>query len=173
VKVLELKITMTTHPFDRLDVGDGAAVILTPCPGTQGVCLRESLSQLVQAGAKSVITLMPLEEMERSGVSEMPSLCAELGLAWFHLPIEDDAAPGEAFHAAWERDQKKVLAALDHHDIPAVHCRGGSGRTGLMTAIILLEHGVPYEQVVAEIQRIRPKAFQLDAHVNYLEKWQP
>jgi len=163
---------MTTHPFDRLDLDDGTAVIMTPCPGTKGVSLRESLTQLAQAGAKSVITLMPLEEMEKNGVSAMPALCAALGLAWFHLPIEDDAAPGEAFHTAWARDKQQILAALDHHDVPAVHCRGGSGRTGLMTAIILLEHGMPYDQVVAEVQRIRPKALQLDAHVNTFEKWQ-
>jgi protein-tyrosine phosphatase len=163
---------MTTHPFDRRDLDDGAAVILTPCPGTKGVSLRESLSQLALVGATSVITLVPLEEMERNGVADMPALGGELGLSWFHFSIEDDAAPGEAFHAAWARDQKQILAALNQHDIPAVHCRGGSGRTGLMTAILLLEHGMPYEQVVAEVQRIRPKALQLDAHVNYLEKWQ-
>jgi hypothetical protein len=41
-----------------------------------------------------------------------------------------------------------------------------------MTAILLPERGMPLEQAVAEIRRLRPKALQLDAHVNYLEKWQ-
>jgi protein-tyrosine phosphatase len=147
---------------------------MTPCPGTKGVSLRESLSQLAQAGAKSVITLMPAEEMERNGVSEMPALCAELRLAWFHLPSNDDAAPGKPFRLPGRATKQQILAALDHHDVPAVHCRGGSGsKTGLMTAIMLLSSAVcSYEQVVAEVQRMRPNAFTLDAHVNTLEKWQ-
>jgi protein-tyrosine phosphatase len=164
---------MPTHPFDTLALDDGSAVILTPCPGTRDVSLRESLAELAQAGAKLVITLMPADEMERNGVADLPALCNELGLRWFHFPIEDDAAPGEAFREAWARDKEEVLAILDRQEVPAVHCRGGSGRTGLMTAIMLLERGMPFEQVVAEVRRMRPNALQIDAHLDYLEQWKP
>jgi protein-tyrosine phosphatase len=165
--------TMPTHPFDMLALDDGSAVIFTPCPGTRYVSLRESLAQLAQAGAKLVITLMPRDEMERNGVADLPALCNELGLRWFHFPIEDDTAPGEAFREAWARGKAEVLATLDRREVPAVHCRGGSGRTGLMTAIMLLERGMPYAQVVAEVRRMRPSALQIEAHLDYLEQWKP
>lgn len=162
---------MTTHPFDTLVLDDGTAVILTPCPGTRGTGLRDSLKQLAQAGAKAVITLMPTEEMARNGVAEMPAMRREPGLHWFHLPIEDDAAPGRPFREAWARDKAQVLALLDRHDAPAVHCRGGSGRTGLMTAILLLERGMAYDEAVAAVRRMRPKALQIGAHLDCLENW--
>lgn len=163
---------MSTHPFDTLALDDGGAVILTPCPGTKDAGLRESLEQLAQAGAQLVITLMPLDEMQRNGAADLPDLCAELGLRWFHFPVEDDAAPGQAFREAWARDRAEVLALLERQMVPAVHCRGGSGRTGLMTAILLIERGMACEQALAEVRRLRPNALKLDAHLDFLEAYQ-
>ncbi|MCU0835823.1 MAG: tyrosine-protein phosphatase [Chromatiaceae bacterium] len=160
---------MAEHPYDTFALDDGGAVILTPCPGTKGVGLRDSLADLARAGAQVVITLMPFDEMERHQVTELPELCREMGLHWFHFPIEDDAAPGESFRQAWERDKAEVLAILDQQGVSAVHCRGGSGRTGLMTALMLLERGMPYEKVVAEVRTLRPAALQLDVHLDYLQ----
>ena len=159
---------MPEHPFDRLSLEDGSALLFTPCPGTKGVALRDSLLQLAQAGAGAVISLTPLDEMERLGVSELPALCQELGLRWFHFPVEDDAAPGDAFRDAWARDRDEVLALLDGQTTSAIHCRGGSGRTGLMAALLLLERGLPYEHAMTAVKALRPSALQLDVHVGYL-----
>jgi protein-tyrosine phosphatase len=160
---------MPEHPFDRLPLEDGSALLFTPCPGTKGVVLRDSLLQLAEAGAGAVISLTPLDEMERLGVSELPELCQELGLRWFHFPVEDDAAPGDAFRDAWARDRDEVLALLDGQATSAIHCRGGSGRTGLMAALLLLERGLPFEQAMAAVKTLRPSALQLDVHVTYLK----
>lgn len=46
------------HPFDYLELSTGS-LIFTPCPGTKGVSLSESISQLKTASAAAIITLMP------------------------------------------------------------------------------------------------------------------
>ena len=159
---------MPTHPFDRLPLPGGGALVFTPCPGTKGVELRESLDQLAQAGVKAVITLMPDEEMARNRVAGLPQACVEAGLRWFHLPIEDDTAPADEFRKAWQNDRAAVFAHLDNKEAVAIHCKGGSGRTGLMAAIVMLERGMPPQEVVAEVKALRPRSLKLAVHIDHL-----
>ncbi|WP_375055398.1 tyrosine-protein phosphatase [Zobellella sp. DQSA1] len=161
---------MSQHPFDYLSLGEGQGrLILTPCPGTKEATLDASLTQLGEAGAAAVLTLMPEAEMEKHRVTAMPELCRALGLAWFHLPVEDDAAPEGAFEQAWSEARDEVLALLAQGRDIAIHCKGGSGRTGLMAAIILLALEVPLSEAVQRVQALRPKALCLPAHRSYIE----
>jgi protein-tyrosine phosphatase len=50
----------------------------------------------------------------------------------------------------------------------AIHCRGGSGRTGFMAALILREMGVDGTQADALVKGLRPNALTLPVHTNYL-----
>ncbi len=59
---------------------------------------------------------------------------------------------------------------LDVGKTIAIHCKGGSGRTGLVAAQILLERGVPLEQVIDQVRAIRPNALQLPVHQSYINK---
>ncbi|MBL1378178.1 phosphatase domain-containing putative toxin [Zobellella iuensis] len=160
---------MSQHPFDYLTLGEGRGrLILTPCPGTKESSLEASLTQLRDAGAAAVLTLMPGEELENNRVTAMPALCEELELAWFHLPVEDDAAPEAAFEQAWAGARDQVLALLAQGRDVAIHCKGGSGRTGLMAAIILLALEAPLTEAVQRVQALRPRALGLAPHRDYL-----
>ena len=161
---------MSSHPFDKLPLDDGGTLIFTPCPGTKGVSLNDSLGQLARGGAEAVITLMPEDEMVRNEVSELPQACSEVGLKWFHFPIEDDTSPGREFEQAWRIGRERVFGILDQKGAVAIHCKGGSGRTGLMAAIIMLERNIPYEEVVARVKALRPRSLKLTVHVGYLEQ---
>ena len=94
--------------------------------------------------------------------------CKPLGLAWFQLPVEDDCAPEAPFAAAFASHKTALLARLAAGQTLAIHCRGGSGRTGLMAAILLLEAGYAPTQVKSLVQGLRPKALTLTPHVHYL-----
>lgn len=162
---------MQTHPSDLLSLNGGdAGLILTPCPGTQGVDAATALEQLKAAGARALITLMPEDEMAANAVADLPQLCAQHGLRWFHLPIEDDHAPAGDFAAAWQAQRAGVQALLDAGQRIAIHCKGGSGRTGLMAAQILVERGRSKEQATAAVKALRPKALSLAVHVDYLQR---
>jgi protein-tyrosine phosphatase len=159
---------MTTHPYDALTLPGGAKLIFTPCPGTKGVGLAESLAQLRQAGVDAVISMTPSDELAKLEVAALPEVVAEAGMRWFQFPVEDDTAPGPAFEQAWAAHRDAVIALLSQQGGIAIHCRGGSGRTGFMAALILRETGMDGERADALVKGLRPKALTLPAHTGYL-----
>lgn len=161
---------MSLHPFDKLPMDTSGALIFTPCPGTKGASLKESLAQLKAAGAAAVITLMPDDEMASNGVTELPDACGNADLQWLHFPIEDNASPGEAFRQAWETGRSRVFEILDRSGTVAIHCKGGSGRTSLMAAIILCERGMNHDQILNQVKALRPNALKLPIHTDYLQQ---
>ena len=166
--------SVKSHPFDELVINPGtaatAALLFTPCPGTKGVDIKTSLQQLKAAGAVALISLTPDSEMQQLQVNDIPTLCRELGLGWFHCPIEDDHAPLTDFAAAWQQASPLVHQLLDAGKTVVIHCKGGSGRTGLMAAQILLERGNNKEAVKSRVQALRPFALTLAPHVDYFEQ---
>jgi protein-tyrosine phosphatase len=160
---------MNNHPFDFLPLDrEGAVLILTPCPGTRGVDVASALEQLQAGGADALITLMPEAEMASNAVTGLGQRCAATGLQWFHLPIEDDHAPEEDFATAWAAQRRAVHQLLDAGRKIAIHCKGGSGRTGLMAAQILVERGWSRDEATAAVKAIRPNALSLGVHQDYL-----
>lgn len=51
-----------------------------------------------------------------------------------------------------------------------MHCMGGSGRTGLLAANLLLELDWPLEKIISEVQALRPGAFQKPVQVEYVQQ---
>ena len=156
------------HPFDILNLDNGARLIFTPCPGTKEASLQAALKTMQAAGADAVVTMMPDAELSEFKADSLPAECAALGLAWFQLPVEDDCAPEAPFAAAFANHKTALLARLASGQTLAIHCRGGSGRTGLMAAVLLLEAGYAPTQVKSLVQGLRPKALTLTPHVDYL-----
>lgn len=48
-----------------------------------------------------------------------------------------------------------------------MHCKGGSGRTGLVIGLILLTYGWSGEKVIEAVQQIRPKALKHPVQLEY------
>lgn len=158
---------MQTHPFDSLTLENGAKLIFTPCPGTKSVPLNESILSLKKAGTQMLLTLMFDEEMAKYNVQTIESVCADNDITWLQLPIQDDAAPDETFEKQWKAHKHDILELINKQGILAVHCKGGSGRTGLVIGLILLAFGWPPEKVIAEVQKIRPNALKHPVQLSY------
>ncbi|HCJ30468.1 MAG TPA: protein phosphatase [Pseudomonas sp.] len=164
---------MTQHPFDLFTAADlPGALIFTPCPGTRGTDVAGALATLQAAGACAVVTLMPTSELADNEADTLPELCAAHGLEWFQLPVPDEQNPGEAFDAQWARHRPRVLALLDEGRRVAIHCKGGSGRTGLIAARILIERGVPRERAIGLVQALRSKAIRHPAHAAWIAQFE-
>jgi protein-tyrosine phosphatase len=159
-----------SHPYDTLRLASGAALIFTPCPGTKNTSVEEAVSTLKAAGANALITLMPADELEKFEASALPRLCADQGITWFHLPVEDDHAPDERFAEAFGKQKASLMSLLEQRDTVAIHCRGGSGRTGFMAAILMLETGHDWDDVVCDVQGLRPGALKMPVHLDYLRE---
>ncbi|MCU8005179.1 MULTISPECIES: tyrosine-protein phosphatase [unclassified Shewanella] len=159
-----------SHPFDILPLESGARLIFTPCPGTKSVPLADAVANLKDAGTEVIITLMPLAELQTFGAALLPDICREAGILWLHLPIEDDASPAEEFELAFVKHRAELLTLMQNKATIAIHCRGGSGRTGLMAAILLLLAGGSLAEVITQVQSIRPNALTNVHQRGYIEQ---
>lgn len=160
------------HPYDSLSIpGLPGKLIFTPCPGTRDTTLDEALLALKQAGASGVITLMPHGELAANGAEQIAQHCQALELAWYHLPVADEQVPLEEFAQGWQAHRQALLDALRGGRTLAIHCKGGSGRTGLIAARILIEAGIARSDAIALVQALRPKAIQHPAHRNWIDQF--
>lgn len=157
-----------THPTWELPLETGA-LILTPCPGTKGVSLTESLAELKAQGVTTIVTALNQAEMIEAGVSELASEAQAQGIVWLHAPIEDDKAPAEDFAQNWQQVTPKVEAALAQGDKVALHCMGGSGRTGLLAAHVLLAKGWDLDTIITKVQALREGAFRKPVQIEYIQ----
>lgn len=156
-----------THPTWQLDVENGA-LVLTPCPGTKGVELEASLAQLKEQGVEAIVTALDDAELASKDVSELGAKAQQLGMQWFQIEIEDDCAPGAEFAAKWQAASPELHKIVDNGGKVAMHCMGGSGRTGLFAAHLLLEKQWKLEDIVREVQALRPGAFTKAVQVEYI-----
>lgn len=157
------------HPFDTLTLENGAELIFTPCPGTKEANLSDSLATLKQAKTSMLITLMFDEEMQKNNAQNLPEECEKQGIQWLQLPISDDAAPDHVFEAQWQAQLSNILEVINAQGTIAVHCKGGSGRTGLVIGLILLAFGWPADKVIEAVQTLRPKALKHPVQLAYFE----
>tara|TARA_B100000767_G_C19712801_1_gene513549 strand:- start:601 stop:1095 length:495 start_codon:yes stop_codon:yes gene_type:complete len=149
---------MQTHPYDKLTLGNGASFIFTPCPGTKGVDIHSSVSQLKAAGAEAIISVMYDSELVMLSANSLQSACSKSGINWFQLPVLDDAAPNNDFETAFSHHLKEIINILTNQGTVAVHCKGGSGRTGLVIGLLMIALGFNKQDVINQVQKIRPKA---------------
>lgn len=156
-----------THPTWQLDIDNGA-LVLTPCPGTKGSDLESSLQQLKAQGVEAIVTALDDAELASKDVAELGSKAKALGMQWFQIEIEDDCAPESAFDAKWQSASPELHKIVNHGGKVAMHCMGGSGRTGLLAAHLLLEKGWPLDKIVTQVQALRPGAFTKPVQLEYI-----
>ena len=162
---------MKIHPFDILTLEDGAQLIFTPCPGTKEANLEDAVTQLKQVGTQILITLMFDEEVAKNNAKLLSKTCVEQDVTWMQLPMPDDAAPNRAFESQWEIHKADILNVLNNKGTVAVHCKGGSGRTGLAIGLILLALGWSGDKVIEEVQKLRPKALKHPVQLDYFNSY--
>ncbi|MGF1698616.1 cyclin-dependent kinase inhibitor 3 family protein [Vibrio lamellibrachiae] len=156
-----------THPTWELAVEEGA-LVLTPCPGTKGTDLLASLDQLKAQGVKAIVTAINAQEMASKGVEALGEQTKQLGMEWHHIVIEDDQAPDNAFAQQWANASPQLQEIIAEGGKVALHCMGGSGRTGLFAAHLLLERQWPLEKIITDVQALRPGAFTKAIQIEYI-----
>ena len=81
-------------------------------------------------------------------------------MVWLHLPIRDVSTPSVEFEAEWPAHSKKLRGLLDAGENVLVHCKGGLGRAGMISARLLVESGIEPEAAIAKVRKARPGAIQ-------------
>ena len=159
------------HPVWQLPIIEGkSALVLTPCPGTQKVSLLDSLTQLREMGVKAIVTALDNEEMVEANVGKLGEQTKALGMDWFQLPIKDNCAPEGDFSAQWKVVSPQLHKIITEGGKVTLHCMGGSGRTSVLAAHLLLELDWDIDTIINEVRTLRPKAFSKQVQINYINE---
>ena len=178
--------TSDTHPL-RIDyvspVNCAGRIGMTICPGKKddGLYggrwerdLSTDLMQISQWGAKTLITLMEAHEFDLLGVPEFEATLVDHSMAWLHLPIKDINPPGDAFEQGWKKHKQRIFQNLQEGEDIVLHCRGGLGRTGMISARILVEMGEESKSAVSRVRSARERTIETFAQEQYIlnKQWQ-
>jgi protein-tyrosine phosphatase len=172
--------TSETHPLriDTVDPGAGRGRIgITFAPGKHdrfavgGPWARdiaEDLDAIVEWKARAVVTLIEPHEMSRLCITNLGAEIQRRGMVWLHLPIRDVSTPSVEFEAEWPAHSKRLRALLDAGENVVVHCRGGLGRAGMISARLLLESGVEPEAAIGRVRAARPGAIETSQQAEWV-----
>jgi len=135
--------------------------------------LHNDLTLIRDWDARLLVTLMESRELRWLGLEGLGEAARGIGLEWIHMPIADFSAPDAAFEGAWARHGSLIRGHLAGGGRLVLHCLAGLGRTGTVSARILVEFGYSPERAVREVRRARPGAIQSDAQLDYvlMQRW--
>lgn len=140
---------------------------LTHCPGQRVGSIGGELAQIQESGASALVTLVQSEELEALGLDDLGELVLRTGMVWHHLPIVDFGVPDGAFEERWSEIGPDLHERLARAETVVVHCFAGLGRTGMVAARLLVEHGEPPDQAIRLVRQARAGAIQSEAQ----EQW--
>ena len=165
--------TSESHPLriTAMNLGDGRGRIgFSQCPpgridryaisGPWRRDLDTDLDAIQHWGATAVVSLVSHEELAYLKVSDLPTAVRDRHMEWWHAPIPDGEAPERDFEDAWKVTGESIRNRLRLGFDVLLHCRGGLGRAGTITARLLVELG---EQPDDAVRRVR------DAHEGTIE----
>jgi protein-tyrosine phosphatase len=134
---------------------------ITPCPqGRLAIMprprgaewLHAELLSLKNRGVTDIVSMLtPLEEKDLGLLAEAET-CAKLGITFHRHPIKDRGVPVEP---AFDAFISSLLPILARGGFIAAHCRGGIGRSGVLSAALLNRLSVPAEEAILQISNAR------------------
>lgn len=155
---------------------------MTLCPGKQGQSLYDAtwerdldmdIIAIKEWGAVSLVTLMELQELSLFGVPGLGDAARRAGLNWLHLPIRDGEVPDTRFDKLWPDVAASLLRELGAGQRVVIHCRGGLGRTGLVSGMLLVELGEIPGKALYRVRKSRPGAVETTEQERYLMYYRP
>ncbi|QIZ75611.1 protein-tyrosine phosphatase family protein [Ferrimonas lipolytica] len=144
------------------------AFALHSAPGLDGA-IAADIALLKQAGVGVVVTTLTSEELHRFQLTALGSTVQNADMVWLHLPVVDKSLPAERFAAGWADALEQLQQSAAAGERISVHCRGGTGRTGLVAAKIALALDAEFDATVAAIRAARPGALSAEAQLTYLK----
>ena len=124
--------------FSTTSTADFGSLSITPCP--QGdEHLSEEVDRLKLAGIDTVISLLDATDQDNLGLQQEGTSCEQSGVEFLQLPIKDFGLPD--YRDAISLGHR-ILSIIHSGKNVAVHCRAGIGRSGMISATVLVLSGM-------------------------------
>jgi hypothetical protein len=148
---------------------------------------RKKIKQFLAAGIRHFVDLTELGEKTRSGelvrynaILSEEARNSNIKATYQRFPIRDNSVPSDSQHLA------EILLAIDcgiaEEGAVYLHCWGGIGRTGLVVACWMQEHGRTSDGALAELNAKwstvekssrEPRSPQTTEQVSWVKTWAP
>lgn len=177
--------TSQTHPLQIAQVQASeqhGRIGITFCPGKHddaaltGAWARDlatDLDVIAAWGARLVLTLVEPHELQELQVPHLGRDILARGIEWRHLPIADYSVPTDLFEQQWIVHGQEIRTLLRSGSDVLVHCRGGLGRAGMIAARLLVELGLPPDQAIRDVRRVRKGAIETSAQLALVRRTLP
>jgi protein-tyrosine phosphatase len=162
-------MTSVTHPLiiDEVSIPEVSGKIgMTLCAGKKSYSyyserfwnrdLDLDLKVIKEWPTAAVVTLIEEHEFDLLKVRSLPDKVRELGMMWFHLPIEDVNIPKRRFERLWFDVLPLLLELLRSGNNLVVNCRAGEQRGPMVTALLLIECGMSAQDALYRVRTARP-----------------
>lgn len=164
--------------IDYLATPLGGRIAMTHCPGRNTIdgrgrqwqrALSDDLAAIHTANISTVVSLISLPEMQKLGVSDLPTQVTQHKLQWLQLPIQDFGTPDLEALEKWKQIKVTVLTAFTRGETVLLHCAAGLGRTGMMAACLLVACGQTPTYAIAQVRAARPGTIETAAQEEFIQ----
>jgi len=137
---------MYSRPYIIRSIGSGSLSIM-PKP-VSGEFVDDEFKGLAINGITLMVSLLERSEAYQLGLAQESELCKKFNMKFINYPIEDRNIPTQL--GSFDKFIRKVHGEISGGAHAAIHCRSGIGRSGLVSACILMhENYLPVEAFAA------------------------
>lgn len=163
--------------IDAVPAGEGGLIGMTHCPGrvetdlfavATEADLDHHVGNIADWGTRVLVSLVERQEFGRYGVESLPLRTLSRGVRHMHLPIVDMGVPDAGFEQAWRTEGAVLRGMLLAGQRIVLHCLAGLGRTGTITARLLVELGARPDEAIELVRRARPGTIQTPEQVRHV-----
>jgi protein-tyrosine phosphatase len=142
---------MRTEIYWIEEVKNGRLAIMPRPRGNEW--LKDEIRSLKALNVDIVVSLLTQGENVELELEQEQSFCEFYEIEFIAFPIKDRQVPNSI-------SKSKLLLSRLHHNLLngksiAVHCRGGIGRSGLITACLLIKSGMNAEKAFETVSKAR------------------
>ena len=134
-------------------VGQGQLSVM-PMPGKTG-SLTEDIQKLKEKGVTHVVSFLESHELEKLGLQDEEKLLEEVGITYLNFPVQDHHTPTDKKKA--QAFAHRLFTNLEKGGHLALHCKGGTGRTGTFAGALLKIAGFDEKNIFSLLSEARGK----------------